>query len=420
LDGSTVLASSDLNSDTVVKDSTKYYVTLTGMNLVVPKDGSKTLTVAVDVKSTVDSTYRASGYASVFSLSGRGSGAVRGIDGAGLNQYVGTTAITRTVSTISTALVDAATLKISLDTNTPKSTQIIASGGTGKDEADKVTLMSFALRADYDDVLVTDLVATTSGTLVTGSDLPTLYVFDGSTEVANASVSASTGLATFSDIDINVAKGTTKILTIKGDIRTATVDAETVTASVAAVGFTAENSNGDTVTPTGSATGNQMSVAKSGAEITLVNKTTATSKTTDTSGNATTTLTATFTYNVKAVGADLVIGTNASSSEGKFASTTGYVVYTDGAAIAAATAPVIDSVDYDVPENAGTVTTNSFTVSDGNEVTMVVNVRITGRTALGTHTYAIQNNALALNGGNTWVSFMDGQSAWRTAGVTLP
>src|SRR3989344_3901417 len=48
MDGSTVIASADLNSSTVVKDGSSYYITLTGLNTVVQKDTTKVLTIAVD------------------------------------------------------------------------------------------------------------------------------------------------------------------------------------------------------------------------------------------------------------------------------------------------------------------------------------------------------------------------------------
>ncbi|MFH1473064.1 MAG: hypothetical protein ABIF06_01460, partial [bacterium] len=40
MDGSTVLGSVDLNSDTVVKESSNYYITLSGLDYVVPKDAT--------------------------------------------------------------------------------------------------------------------------------------------------------------------------------------------------------------------------------------------------------------------------------------------------------------------------------------------------------------------------------------------
>ena len=165
-----------------------------------------------------------------------------------------------------------------------------------------------------------------------------------------------------------------------------------------------------------------MTVSKSGGVITMVGSPTTAKATVNntTLATATTTLTATFTYNVAAVGADIVLGSNASSTLGKFASTTMYVVYTDGAATAFATLPTISRVSYEIPDGVTTDATNSFTISDGTSKNITVNVDIIGATQLGSHSYAIQTQALNINGGNNFQRFMDGQSAWRTSAVTLP
>ncbi|MDP3763438.1 MAG: peptidoglycan-binding protein, partial [bacterium] len=47
-DGSTVLGSADLNINTVVKDGTSYYITVSGFSFIVPKGTTKVLTVALD------------------------------------------------------------------------------------------------------------------------------------------------------------------------------------------------------------------------------------------------------------------------------------------------------------------------------------------------------------------------------------
>lgn len=413
-EGSNVLASSDLNSSTVVKDGTTYYITLTGMNLVIPKDGSKVLTVKVDVRSSVDSTYRGSTYASTFRLAGTADG-VRGVDGAGINQYAGGTTVTRTISTISTDLVDSASLKLSTDSNTVKSTQIIASSGTNNDEADKVEVLKFDLKAEKDNVLVTDLTTTIAGTAEDNGNVTTAYLYDGSTEVSNSSITA--GVASFDSIDLTVAKDSTKVLTIKVDIRNAT-GTKTVTASVATSDITAENSNGDAVTGgslTGSASSNTITVTQSGANIALISKTTEKSVVTDT-GVSTSTLSAKFTYRVTADGADVVLGTTGSSTMA-FASSSAFTVYKNGAVIAQSAAPTISAVSFEMPDS-GVVDNgnNTFTIADGNSADILVTVTL--QTTTTGNTFSIQTAALNVN--NTLITFMNGQSAWRTTSVILP
>jgi len=82
-EGNTVLAQADLNSNTVVKDSGRYYITLAGFNLVVPRNGTKTLLVKVDVKPSIDSTdIDTEEYTIRLATDG-----IRGVDGAGIDQY---------------------------------------------------------------------------------------------------------------------------------------------------------------------------------------------------------------------------------------------------------------------------------------------------------------------------------------------
>jgi peptidoglycan hydrolase-like protein with peptidoglycan-binding domain len=109
--GGSTLASIDLNSSTVVKDGANYFITLTGFNLVVPKNTKKQVVIKADVYDSIDSTdYDAENY--TISLPAAGSG-VRAIDGAGIDQYAGDNSITRT-PVVSADLVDSATLSVSL------------------------------------------------------------------------------------------------------------------------------------------------------------------------------------------------------------------------------------------------------------------------------------------------------------------
>jgi peptidoglycan hydrolase-like protein with peptidoglycan-binding domain len=90
LDGSTVLASSDLTIDTVVKDGSTYYITLSGFGFVVPKNSIKVLYVAVDAHSQWDAAFDGDSWTVSVPVDG-----VRGIDGAGVNQYGPSTAFSR-------------------------------------------------------------------------------------------------------------------------------------------------------------------------------------------------------------------------------------------------------------------------------------------------------------------------------------
>jgi hypothetical protein len=425
-EGSTVLASADLNSSTVVKESdNKYTITLAGFSTVVARNSSKILTVKMDLYSSIDSTDLSGSYP--IALYGT-TGAVRGVDGAGIDQYSGTNSITRTPS-LSGSLVDLATLKLSKNPDSPLASDLIASSGAEKDEADKVTTLIFDLKAEKDAVLVTDIIATTTGTAVTDGSIATAYLFDGSTELDSASVNSS-GAAVFNDVDISIAKDQRKTLTIKVDVRSASTTALSATSNITAAGITAENSAGDTLTVgtalTGSATGEALTIKKTGISITLVSK--STSKTTTTNTNAATStsiLDGIFTLRVTASGADVVIGQTGSTT-GAFAKTSAasssdsFTVYKNSVDQATTTFSAVEVVDYAVPTGVTTDNTNaSFTIADGNSADIEVHAKITVTGAAAPNTYAIQLKKLYINGSTT-VTFMDGQTAWRTSGVTLP
>src|SRR3989344_2808165 len=270
-DGTTVFASSDLNSSTVVKDGSRYYLTLSGFNFFIPKNSTRNLVIKADVYSTIDSTdIDNDTYTVRYASNG-----VRGIDGAGIDQYAGDTSVTRNL-TISNDLSESATLTVGLNTSSPKKQEVMATAGANENEMDKLTVLTFDVKAEKDDVKITDIVfdiGKTGAGAATAST--TMYLFEGSTELDSASVSTRT--ATFSDIDYMVPKNTTKTLTAKIDIRAANATVANFIASTTASGITSENSRGDGVTESGSATGYQIGVRSTGPEITLVSSSIVTS-----------------------------------------------------------------------------------------------------------------------------------------------
>ena len=391
MDGNTVLASADLNSNTVTKDSAtpaEYYITLTGINAVVAKNASKTLVIALDVNGSVDTTYRSP---RTYTIGLYGSDPIRGTDGAGLDEYASTNSVNRSVS-VSSSLSDSSTLKTSLDSSSPVAATVIAADGANQNEADKVTTLVFNVKATKSDITITDLTATTTGTAVTAGEIATAYLYDGATELDNSSVSAS-GVSTFNNLTIDVAKDSTKTLTIKVDVRNASSSALTVTSMVdgGADGITAENANGDNVAnQSGSATGNQLQVQSAGAVYTLVGTPTLTK--TAIGNTASSSYLASFTFDIAASGADVNV-----------ASTSAFVVgiYSNTGALLASS-----SVGYDKP-TSGIVTESdgSYTIADGSSARFnpqfsftapagvytagtIVSARIiSANTSLGTVTY---------------------------------
>lgn len=419
MDGSNVIASADLNSSTVVKESSNYFITLSGMNFIVPKDSTKVLTVAVDLYGSIDSTDRGSKTLTV-PVDG-----VRGIDGAGVNQYGPSSAFSRSMS-VEADLVDSASLKLSLNTGSPDATEVVASQGSGKDEYDGLSILTFDLKAEDDDILVTDFQAAITKTGSGYASATTAYLYDGSNLVGSATVSNSaSGYAVFSDIDLSIAKDTTKTLTLKVDIDDANSTKASFVGSASSSDITAEASDGDTPSSiTGSATGESITVRNVGPMFTLVSKTIEKSATASQNNYSTSTAKGTFTVKVKALGGDLTFGTQATGT----ASTT----FTFGSYKGSTntTLDVASTSNFTIPSGVVTsgVGSNSFTLQENNEVTIPVEFLFEGRTAAGalvsTDTYSIGIESIRWStdtGATLQTStFMAGETNWRTSGVSLP
>lgn len=428
MDGSTVLGSADLNSSTVVREGSNYFITVAGMNYVVPKDASRVLTVAFDFNSSIDNTYRTS-YNIVIPAEG-----VRAMDGAGINQFSpssGTT-LTRSIS-VESELATSATLQLSLNVNSPVAKEVVASAGSDNDELDGLELLRFDLRAEKDDVKVEDLtVSLTRGENTSTATSTTLYLYDGSSLIGSATVdgtSATAMSATFTNIDYVVPRDTTKTLTVKTDIRTAGTAATTFVASVTSgSGVIAENTLGDNVAETGSATGETMTVRKIGIEVTLVSKSISKSSTPLQNNISTSTAEAQFVLRVKAVGGDIMFGDNASTTypmvSNAKAPARSFVIYTGGAVSNPA---VASSTSFSVP--SGVVTsglTNSFTLQRNNTVDIPVSFLFEGRTTAsalvttGSYAVGLERINWVSSAGQQSSTFMAGKTEWRSATVSMP
>ena len=429
-----VLGSSDLNSSTVVKDGTDYFITLAGFSHVIPKNTSKIVLVKVDVYPAIDSTdLVAATHAPTLSVAASG---VRAVDGAGIDQYSGTTAIAAT-PVVSADLTDSATLSMSLNSSTPKKTDSVCTSGASENECDKLSLLTFDLKAEKDSVKITDInigVAKANTAAAGATASTTLYLYDGSTPLAAATVGLS--MATFTSFDYTIPKDVTKTFTVKVDVRNANAVRAGFTASASSTGITDENSRGDSVTDSGTATGNEIGVTNVGPEFTLVSKSITTNgvpqdNVSGTASISTSTMTATFNIKVRAVGAALVFGTSqATSTTGAFvSSTTGFTVYRDGSADATISSNATStSIGFPSTCAPGTLT-NSCTLAEGAEITVLISFQLQGRkTASTVFTAGLYSVGIArlqwvydnASGGTFGTTFMSGETDWRTSEVSFP
>lgn len=401
-DAGKVVAQADLNSNTVVKDGTRYYLTLGGLSYVVAKDSSKVLTVKADVYSSIKSGDLGS---KTVRLAADG---IRGVDGAGIDQYAGGTSVSQSV-TVATTLADSATMNLSTNSSNYKTTEVVAANGSNEDELDKVAFLAFDLKANKADLDVTDLTVnfTTSGT----ATVTTAYLFDGSTLLATESVNG--GVAAFTDANrlFSVAKEATKTLTVKGDVRSAGASATTISASVSSGNVQVENVSGESKTTSGSATGENMVIRKVGPVFSLVSKGISVSGTNNSGSTlSTSTITATFSLQVQAVGGDITFGSQASATP-MFNFKAYDVAGSEVTGVASTTG-------FTIPSSGVVVSGQSFTLQENNTVTLApITVTIDGKTAAGAPRSAI---AVAISG-IRWIgtvpqtsSFMDGKTEWRT------
>ena len=444
MDGSTVLGSMDLSNSTVVEDGTDYFITVAGLNYVVPKDATRNLTVAFDARATWDSTYDGDSWTATVPIEG-----VRGVDGAAVNQYGPASAFNNNFTSESDIL-DTATLNISTNSATPQDMEKVCTQGADEDECDGLELLRFDVRAEKDNVLLTDLIVNVSKTGTGSASSTVAYLVEGSTVLASETMTNFTGQnsVTFDDIDYSISKDSTKTLSVKIDVDDATILPSTWTASTTASLATAENTAGTSITESGSGTGESVTVRKVGPEFTLVSK----SITYTPSGGfagATSSAKADFVIRMKAVGGNIVFGDSASTTyplvvlgipTGAASTATSSVIYRGGAAVSGSTIAnnlnnVSSSTAITVPSGPTATTSNSWTLSEGNTVdipvSMVFNARNGNSATLSdgaevtTGAYAVQINnlfwATDSDVGERHVSdFMSGNSAWRTGTITLP
>lgn len=442
MDGSTVLGSMDLNSSTVIKDGSDYFITISGFSIVVPKNTIKVLTVALDARSTWDTDYDTE----TFSVGVPANG-VRSIDGVGVNQYGPATAFSNSFTTEGD-LAESATLTVSTASDNPQDNEVICTRSSTEDECDRLEILKMSLKAEKDDVLLTDVVVNLQKTGTGSASTSAAYLYDGNTLVGSATsqnFNAQTSV-TFATIDYKILKDSTKTLSFQVDVVDATIGASTFSASSTGSNLTAENMRGTAITESGTAAGESIGVRKIGPEFSLVSKSISYAGSSGFSG-ATTTAKADFVIRMKAVGGDIVFGDSASTTYPLVVlgtpldqSASSSVIYRGGAEVSGTVSVndltyVASSTAITVPAGVTATTTNSWTLAEGNTVDIPVSMVFNSRSAqagtvtapgdIATGAYAIQINRLLWStasdiGERQVTNFMAGNSSWRTGTVTMP
>ncbi len=435
MDGSTVLASMDLSTATVVEDGTDRFITLAGFGYVVPKNTKRVLTVALDARSNWDSAFDGDSW-----TLGIPSDGIRGVDGAGVNQYGPTTGFTNSF-TSEGELADSATLTVSTNSGTVQDSVVIAASGSSENEKDGVELLKADFRAEKDAVTLTDLVVDLVKTGSGAASTTAAYLYDGSTLLDSTTVLNYSGNGiVFDNIDYVIPRDTTKTLTVKVDVRLANGTATIFTADIDTADVTSENSNGTSITESGSAQGESVTVRNVGLEYTLLSKNLTRTAAAGVAG-ATSTAQADFVVRIKAVGNAIEIGDSASTTfafAGGFpsgAAGTSTIIYRGGvSALTDGVVYVSSSTAITIPSGlAASTGSNSWVLSEGSTVDIPVSYVFNGRSGntgvLGSGAeipvglYAVGLERLNWSSsvtGRQSDNFMSGNSAWRTNTVTMP
>ena len=368
-DGSTLLKTMPIAYADVNKDSDNlYYIRMTGLGFVVPKDTTKTLTFKMNTiaLNAVDT-------ARVLTVAGYGTQGTRGVDGAGLSSYVDSS----WTSTFTFNASNNSVLTASADSSTPKARNIAVdttNGVTG------VTMQTLSLKSTVGESTMTDMRVVVQ-TNNSGLSVPTaLYLYDGSTLLSSAAVATSSGASyanvDFSNLELAIAKDATKVLTVKADFpSTASGIASTSIASDSTYTlFETPDGTSGTVTIASTIVGNDVHLAITDtAQWTLVSASIA--PTAGVVSVASSSLTGTIVLKVVADGGTLTkpIVANFDTSRVWFASSTQLTTNGIGAYAAANAVPVTPSI---------TVTPNDATVGDGSYYTVTVTGTIYSSNAL--------------------------------------
>ncbi len=439
-DGTNVLATQMLNSGTVVQSGNEYILGIAGFHFIVPKGTYRDLIIKGTLNSSIDTAYisgnkvpnTTNGIQNTINgvaTNGWGIGVtangVRGVDGAGLNLYGPTTALNQNF-TINSSLIDSAQANISLDPASPLVAAVPVSDTTNGQYLG-LPVFIFDVNAQNDALHLRTVNVNFN---VTGGTVNAAYLYQGSTQIASASLTAVSGnayTASFTNISngtagASIPVNTTVPFTVKVDVTGVTSGTSVISASTSAT-QTILSSNDSTATISGTAQGNTQTVSAAGPLFTLVGTPTIT-KTNISSGNGVDTLfqyAATFNVNIQAIGTNVLIGLPASSSSlfnpSFGTSTTGanlVRIYQDGVASTTVlnTTPIIAA--YAQPSNT-TLTNSTFTVARNQSVTVPVTYTFT-ITNPGAHTYAVQLEGINWNGSQL-SNFMLDQPAWRTAQI---
>lgn len=286
------------NASSFLQDSNlNYYLPISGLNINVPKNGQTSVFVEVTVVGTLPSGVNS------LSLEVK-SNDVRGVDGAGIDRFAPSSAISWSAS-LSAALAGNAYFVVSRNINSPVEGYVIGDVATQRTNPQNPPVVyKFDVTAKNDSFRVTQV----SGSVSNTSTIAAVYLRYGNTVVDVQSPAANNGSFTFNVTPANIVINRDQTVTF--DILADFVNGSTSTESQATVSLSSIsglNSLGDVKTTPVSLTSANMHFLLVGPEISVVRKSISATK--DQSNSTTTISTVEFSINIKAVGGPLYVST---------------------------------------------------------------------------------------------------------------
>ncbi len=278
--GSTKLASQDV--DEADEDSDVYSFRFSGLKGVVKKDTTAKLYVAVSAVSSVD-TDDTDGVITV----GIPQDGIRATDTAGISDTYVSSTDGADVSNGATAgdleesfLVGSATVGDITVTEADENPDAGIVVVDADDETEDVVLLAFELEGDNEDVDITDLPVGFAVTTASNVDdvITGVSLVEGTNVLKTEAIPSSAGAyekITFDNLDITIKDGETRTFYVVAEVLS-TGDALNVGDAIIAsttgsdAAWDAEDANGETVTPSGSAEGNTQTFFESGIMATFV------------------------------------------------------------------------------------------------------------------------------------------------------
>ncbi len=282
-----------VTSRTFYQDSSlNYYLPVSGLNYNVPVNQYRSLFVEVTVVGTLPSGVSSAGFKV-------NANDVRARDGLGIDRFGPTSPISQSFS-LQQSLAGSAYLVVARNANTPQEGLVFANPTDGR--VWKVKVLSFDVTAKNDNLRLTEVTATTSGS----ANVTALYLAQGNQIL---DVKPGTSTVTFNVVPANfvVNKDQTVTFDILADVSNAATLPATLTVRVATV--TAQNSLGGQANSSGNAVSNQLSFVTVGPEVQLVSMNT---EYIAPSQNVSSSYKVTLTFNVTPRGGTVYMGTSSS------------------------------------------------------------------------------------------------------------